>query len=501
MPNKSIIIIGAGIAGLSTGCYGRMNGYRTQIFEMNHVPGGLCTSWRRGGYTIDSCLHWLVGSSPEMNFYRIWEELGAVQSLQMVDPEEFFKIEGTDGKTFTFYTDIDRLKKHMIELSPEDLEVIDEFISGIRAYTRLELPIDKAPDVYNLTDILKIIFKMFPFRKWDNISIQDFGAHFKNPLFREAFALLWVSEFPMSFLLMNLAWMHNKAAGYPIGGSMALSRAVEKRYLDLGGDMHYNSRVIKILVENNRAIGVRLADGSEHRADFIISAADGYMTIFDFLEGKYTNKKIMSSYNKLHIFQPLIHVALGVNRSFEDMPHSVIGINYPLDQPITIAGKKWNRMGDHGVRFHNYDPTLAPAGKTLVTVMFHTDYDYWKSLQENQDRYNAEKEKVADQVVALLERRYPGFASQVEMRDIATPLTFHRYTGNWQGTYQGWKMTPKKRNLLISKSLPGLSNFYMAGQWVEQSGGLPLAAFSGRNVIQILCKKDKKPFLTNAPMK
>ena len=54
---KSIIIIGAGIAGLSAGCYGQMNGYRTQIFEMGTKPGGLCTSWKRKGYTIDGCIH------------------------------------------------------------------------------------------------------------------------------------------------------------------------------------------------------------------------------------------------------------------------------------------------------------------------------------------------------------------------------------------------------------------------------------------------------------
>jgi len=76
--DKSIVIIGAGIAGLSTGCYGQMNGYRTRIFEMQNMPGGLCTSWQRQGYTIDGCLAWLVGSAPGSSFYRIWEELGAI---------------------------------------------------------------------------------------------------------------------------------------------------------------------------------------------------------------------------------------------------------------------------------------------------------------------------------------------------------------------------------------------------------------------------------------
>ena len=73
---KSVIIIGAGIAGLSAGCYLQMNGYRTQIFELHDKPGGLCASWKRNGYTIDGCIHWLLGARPGIDFYRFWEELG-----------------------------------------------------------------------------------------------------------------------------------------------------------------------------------------------------------------------------------------------------------------------------------------------------------------------------------------------------------------------------------------------------------------------------------------
>ena len=107
---RSIIIIGAGIAGLSAGCYARMNGYRTAIFELHDQPGGLCTSWRRKDYVIDGCLHWLVGSGPASSFYRIWEELGAVQGRKFVDHEEFARVQGKDGKTFIAWTNADQLE-------------------------------------------------------------------------------------------------------------------------------------------------------------------------------------------------------------------------------------------------------------------------------------------------------------------------------------------------------------------------------------------------------
>jgi len=103
-------------------------------------------------------------------------------------------------------------------------------------------------------------------------------------------------------------------------------------------------------------------------------------------------------------------------------------------------------------------------------------------------------------VVSLLDQRYPGLAGQVGMRDVATPVTWERYTGNWQGSMEGWLLTKKTLPpFRMSKTLPGLKDFYMAGQWVEPGGGVPTAAMSGRNVMQIICKRDRKKFTATTP--
>jgi phytoene dehydrogenase-like protein len=500
MEGKSIIIIGAGIAGLSAGCYGQMNGYHTRIFEMSNTPGGLCTSWQRQGYIIDGCLHWLVGSKPGSSFYRIWEELGAIQGKQIIDHEEYMRFEYADGKKFILYTNLDRLEQEMLEFAPEDKEVITDFIKGVRSFTHFQVPFEKAPELYGLMDGLKMTFKILPimpaFKKWRKISIRDFAARFNNPLLRETFLLISLPEFSIFSIFLTLAWMHTKSAGYPLGGSLEFSRSIERRYLNIGGEVRYNSRVVKILVENNHAVGIKLEDGSEHRADYIVSAADGHSTIFNLLEGKYIDQKIQGYYDHLPIFFPFLQVALGVKRSFEEIPHSGAVLSFPLDKPVTIADKERSRLG---VIIYNFDPTLAEAGKTIVKVMLPSDYTYWKSLQENPELYKAEKERIADQIITLLDKRFPGLATQVEMRDVATPVTFQRYTGNWQGSFEGWIMTPKTIFLRMSKTLPGLNNFYMVGQWVEPGGGLPPAAYSGRNLIQILCKRDRRKFMTTVP--
>ena len=496
---KSIIIVGAGIAGLSAGCYGQMNGYHTQIFELHDKPGGLCTSWKRKGYTFDGCLHWLVGSGPASNFHRIWEELGAVQGRTMINHDEFMRIEGPDGKVFIVYTDIDRLEQHMLELAPQDKDVVKEFIKGIRTFTSFEPPIEKAPEVYGLVDGLKMMLKMLPFmsamKKWKRISIQEFAQKFRNPFLREAFPVFFYGfpDMPMIIMLMTLAWSHKKSAGFPMGGSLEFARAIERRYLGLGGKIHYRSRVTKILVENGDAVGLQLADGSEYRSDMVISAADGHATIFEMLEGKYTNEKIRNDYGKLPIFRPMIQISVGVAHDFSNVPHLVV---YKLDKPVMIAGEtmKW-----FGWKHYYHDSTLAPSGKSVIMGSGLSNYEYWKELYKDQERYKTEKQQIAETVIAQLEKRFPGITQQVEVIDVATPMTFERYTGNWQGSFEGWLITPKTFMMRMSKTLPGLKNFYMAGQWVEPGGGVPTAALSGRNVIQLICKQDRRPFVTKIP--
>jgi len=499
MSEKSIIIIGGGIAGLSAGCYALMNGFPTRIFEMHKKkPGGLCTSWKRQGYTVNGCIHWLIGSSPKDGYYRLWEELGAVQGRDFVYQEEYGRIEAGEGQRFIVYSDIDRLEKEMKRISPEDSAVIDEFIAAVRRCTRFTIPWEKAPEVSTLFDLLKMIITQFPairlLSKWNRVSLKNFGERFKSPLLRDAFPLLFMPDFPVSFMLMVCAWMHNRAAGYPVGGSLEFSRAIEKRFLGLGGEVAYKAKVAKILTENNRAVGVRLEDGTEHRADYIISAADGHATIFDMLEGRYVDDTVRGYYEKLIPFPPLMYIALGVNRSFSDVSPSAGGMALKLDRSLLVGGVEQQYLA---AQIYNFDPTLAPAGKTLVTILIPTNYDYWSALSQNEARYKAEKEELADEVIGILERRFPGLASQVEMRDVASPTTFVRYTGNWKGSFEGWQVTPSTWTLgkIMKKTLPGLENFYMAGHWVEPGGGIPAAAMSGRNIIQIVCKKEKKKFV------
>ena len=491
---KEIIIIGAGIAGLSAGCYAQMNGYKTRIFELHDKPGGLCTAWERDGYVIDGCIQWLCGSSPRNRWNRHWRELGALQGTKVVDFEEYVRVETPGGKTLVIYTDIDRFEKHLIELSPADRTRIRKFADSLRYFAKMDL--EFAREQRSLISKLAMGLRLIPFfiRLMSSIrdSMQDFSARFQDPFLKRYFkAPFDLPDFPMVGAYFSLAMMSNRAAGYPIGGSLEFARRIEKRYLGLGGRVRYSSRVAKILVENGKAVGVRLVDGTEVRSDYVISAADGHATLFDMLGEQYLDQKALDYFKTLKPFPPLVYIGVGLDMDLGGTPHSVI---CTPDPPLNIPGVTKNEVY---FRHYCYDPTMAPAGKSVLVSMFSSDYAVWKEIGADPCRYETEKRAIADQFVRFLDQRFPGAKDRVEMIDVATPLTFERYTGNWQGSFEGWLPTTKSVKLRMRKTLPSVANFHMIGQWVQPGGGVPTGAMHGRDVIKLICKKERVKFQTS----
>ena len=169
-------------------------------------------------------------------------------------------------------------------------------------------------------------------------------------------------------------------------------------------------------------------------------------------------------------------------------------MTFKLKEPVMVGDTMRDWLSVH---VFNQDSTLAPEGKTVLNVMLKSDYTYWKSLAENRKAYDQKKEEIAGTVIELLEQRFPGITPLVEVIDVATPLTFERYTGNWKGCFEGWLITPENSNTLMkpmSQTLPGLNRFYMCGQWVEPGGGLPTALMSAKRLMKAICKEDGVKF-------
>jgi len=484
MPKK-ILIIGGGIAGLSAGCYARMNGYDTEIFEMHTIAGGLCTAWKRKGFIFDGCLHWLVGSDPSSSYYPLWEEIGAVQGKEMIRYDYFTKVIDESGRHFTVYTDPEKLREEMLSVAPEDRKQINRIARDIKILMRYELPTEF--NLKNLIPAIRSILMIYKYRQ----PIRELAEKFKNPVLKNFFikGLDW-GEMCSAFLLWTLALMANGRAGYPIGGSLAFIESIVQRYLSLGGVIHYKSRVSDILVENNRVVGIRLDDGTEVRGDVVISAADGHTTINSFLKGKYTSPAVQKAYSDYILFPPLLYVSLGIDA---DYSKEAFSMTFEARKPFQIGKEEIRTLS---LRNYGLDPTLMPPGKSVFTVMINADYDYWEELKSNREAYQAEKQRIADAVIENISLLYPEIQEQVEVIDVATPTTFVRYTGNWRGSYEGWLIDRQSLNQRNLMTLPGLAGFYQVGHWAAPGGGLPSGLITGRIAIKKICKKDRKRFVT-----
>jgi phytoene dehydrogenase-like protein len=496
MEQKSIIIIGAGVAGLCAGIYGQMNGYQTCIVESQKIPGGLVTAWKRKGFLIDLCVHWLAGSGPGIHLNRYWNEIGLLEGRKFYQPDRYAVFHGKDGRVFNLYSNPDRLEQHMLDLSPQDADAIREFIAGVRFGYKFNPPHLERYEAGTL-GWAKIIIGMLPLlkdlQKWQNLTMGELASKFKDPLLRLGIMKMYRPEFSVLYSLTTLGFLEKKQGGYPLGGSLPFALFLEKRYKQLGGQVKYSARVKQILVENSSAVGVQFEDGGEQRADVVISAADGRETIFEMLQGKFTGSEVRDRYKNWKPFPSMIFAGVGANRTFPDSPFSVEGTTYELPRPVDFSGKAHT---DLHIRLLNLEPGFAPAGKTVLTSTIDCDYEFWKALAADPVAYVAEKERISKSLIAALEQIWPGISAQVEMCDIATPITFERFTGNFHGSITGWELTPRQGGAVIAKSLPGLKNFWMAGQWVYPGGGLPGGVSTAREVIWRQCRNDRKQFVT-----
>lgn len=490
---KSIIIIGSGMGGLTAGSYGQANGFATTIFEAHRIPGGQCTAWKRKGYVFDACLHYFGGGSARTRADAFWRAVGA-SPCEMIPTHECASVLFPDGTYFHDYYDLDKLRAHLEQFAPEDAALIEEYLGGIRRFLKGDLIGDlflgSWRDKLRATPALLGVLKYFKY------NLGTFGERFRNPVLRQAFPLLHSSlpGFPLFLHLSKHAYTLKGDWAWPKGGSLTVALNMAARYKELGGTIHYHQKVVKILTDEGRAYGVELADGSRHHSDFVVSNADGRKTIMNLLGGQYMDERIARycAPNTDAEVPFSILVFLGVKRDLAACPSALVMF---LEKPEEIAGVRCEHLD---LQFYGYDTSMAPPGKGVIKIELFAKPSYFAGLYQDKAAYRAEKNRLADQVIAVLEQQFPGLREDVEAIDVATLPTWERYMG---GT-SGHSNYPNKEFSILGDvlgleqryTLPGLKNFYMAGQWVTSAGALFMNALSGRSVVQKICQQSGVKF-------
>ena len=485
MSNPKLVIVGGGLAGLSAGCYARVNDFDVTIVEHNLSLGGVCTAWHRGAYLVDGCIHWLTGGP----FMAIYEELGIIPPVEVRPLEEFATYRHARDKwSVSIRRNLAETADALCGLAPEDADEIARLFEAADHVAAVSPPVTHAPELTGLAERLRDLWQLR----------HDLGtfAHFRKPVCqwidedlksartRAVFRRLMPPETPTLFLLMVLGYLARGWLSRPIGGTARFRDALINRYYALGGEALVNTTVEEILVSGNRARGVRLTDGTILEADVVVSTSSAPETVFRLLAGRYGTSEWSNRMERWKMFRPIVLASYGVGRPFDDQPPTLIidGI-----EPLTVGGPEQEYLY---LRIYNEDPSFAPAGHTVVQTMVETDYDWWATRGSS---YQHQKDVVADRLLTCIERYLPGTKTAVTMSDIATPLTFWRNARSWRGAFEGW-LPGSNVFTHVPKTLPGLERFYLAGQWVEPGGGVPMATMSGRHVVEIISAAWRRQF-------
>jgi phytoene dehydrogenase-like protein len=472
--NRKVIIIGAGLTGLSAGIHLQQAGIDSEIFELASWAGGMCTSWVRQGYRFDGCIHWMVGTHPDSGFYKLYREVDALASDTPIYSSDSIEME-INGKMHVLPLHYPEFCDYLRKIAPEDKAGIDQLDRDLKRVTHSKLP---SGGPANLKELVKLMRDssgwLMVMGKTVSKTVEEYIRPIKNPTLRALLFNLMPADFSATALLMMLGARMTGDGGYPLGGSLELTRRVESKYRALGGEIHFNSRVEKIVVENGKATGI-VVKGEFFPADAVIAAGDAHDTLVHLLGKQYPHPQLDQMLSSAPLFQPLGVISFGLKRRF-DIPYAR---TYEVPEGIEVApGVVQHRLFVHSFDF---DPSAAPEGGSSVMTMTEMPLKYWQDLRESDMvEYKRQKQALADRYAHAIDARIPGFADAIQVTDVATPATYVRLANLYQGSYEGFLPTPTALRKSIKNTLPGLANVVLCGQWTVAGGGLCTAVDSGK---------------------
>ena len=493
MSNK-IFVIGAGISGLSAGIYAARSGFDVTIYEQHMTFGGLSTSWSRKGYYFEGGMHWLTGSSPKMPLYQIWKETGALKENNPIENRDPYYVYINGDKKLYMYRDLDKLCNQLRDFAPEDKKMIAKFYNDVKALINVHLVVNdvmglkaKNPRHPGLAELLKMAPAGLKYSKLVNMSYEEYVNQFKNEDVRHLLMGSIGYRYNAMSFIYTIASFASGDCGYPEGGSVTMGQNMLDTYKALGGKIEFKKKIENIELDiEGKVTGVKIG-GEILPCDAVIVTQDMRNAI-DTLFDTMINDPVANKMRKNVVSEQNVFICAGIKADLSHLPKAIV---FPLKEPFEIAGVKFNEF-----RIYNYASFKgrAPEGGTAITSLFlGPSYYYWKQAKED-GTYKQKKEELAKRFIEILAEYIPETKDKVEVTDVATPCTYERYCSSFEGSWMSvWEKGTKQYN--YPQKLPTVQGVYFAGQRTMMPGGLPIAVYSGRIAVQLLCRDTKTLFV------
>lgn len=483
-----ILIIGGGVAGLSAGIFAQKNGHRAIVCEKHHVAGGNLTGWQRGEYHIDNCIHWLTGTNPNSDLYKLWQQVGALDGTNVYQGDSLYTCE-LDGERLSLYRDIDKLEKDMLEISPKDEREIKSFINAVKSFSYFSGTGGK--DCDEKASIVKKI-KTFPtLYSYYNMTTGQLANRFSHPLLREFFISLLGKDFgALAFLCVASTFCSNNG-GIPKGGSLLMAQRIADTFKALGGELLLGKELVRLDVNGDKVTNALFSDGTKIRADYVILTTDPAVAFEKILRiDMPDNLKKLYSNERLFRFSA-VQTAFACKTT--SLPFSADYIFQIPQKYRAILGSK--RLV---LREFSHENTFAPSDCTVIQSLTFCSEDtakrYIDLSTKNKDEYHEKKREIANAVRSAITEKFPSLEGKIELLDVWTPASYNKFVGSQIGSFMSFAFSSKVIPSALDNRVKGINNLILASQWLQAPGGLPIALNNGKNAIVTIEKLQRKTY-------
>ncbi|GLT88394.1 hypothetical protein SLE2022_064210 [Rubroshorea leprosula] len=484
--NYDAIVIGSGIGGLVAATQLAVKGARVLVLEKYVIPGGSSGYYERDGYTFDVGSSVMFGFSDKGNLNLITQALAAVGCQMEVIPDPttvYFHL--PNNLSVRIHREYSEFISELTNKFPHEKEGILKFYGEcwkiFNALNSLELKSLEEP-VYLFGQFFQKPLECLTLAFYLPQNAGDIARKYiKDPqllsfIDAECFIVSTVNalQTPMINASMVLCDRHFGGINYPVGGVGGIAMSLAKGLIDQGSEILYKSNVTKILLENGKAVGVRLSDGREFFAQTIISNATRWDTFGKLLKGENLPKE-EENFQKVYVKAPsFLSIHMGVKA--EVLPVDTDCHHFVLEDD-------WTRLEEpYGSIFLSIptvlDSSLAPKERHILHIFTTSSIEDWEGLPQKD--YEAKKEMIADKVISRLEKKlFPGLKSSIVFKEVGTPKTHRRYLARDKGTYGPMPRGTPKGLLGMPFNTTGIEGLYCVGDSCFPGQGVIAVAFSG----------------------